>query len=157
MCSRLQTRHGVLSTPTDYDNRRQQPLLVWPPTPCVLACVVCGVSKFQRPSEDLLHELHWLPIIQRIHYIIATITYQALHLQQPLPVNYIPPQTLRSTSQGLLNTPGSRTLIGARRFLSAAPVIWNKLPYTVRSAETIRTFFVVRTRLKIHLFPVMAS
>ena len=45
-----------------------------------------------------------LPIRQRIHYKIATITYQALHLQQPsysswLLVNYVPSLTLRSTSQ----------------------------------------------------------
>ena len=90
---------------------------------------------------------------------IATITYRALHLQQPsyissLLVNYVPPRTLRFTSQGLLNTPGSRTVIGATRFSSAAPVIWNKLPYTVRSDETIATFC---TRLKTHLFPVIAS
>jgi len=77
-----------------------------------LARVVCGISKLQRPSEDLLYELHWLPVRQRIHYKIATITYQALQLQQPtyissLLINYIPPRTLRSTSQGLLDTPGS--------------------------------------------------
>jgi len=111
---------------------------------------------------DLLHELHQLPTRQQIHYKIATITYRhyrALHLQQPsyissLLVNYIPPHTLCSTSQGLLNTPGSRTVIGARRFSSADPVIWNKLPHTVRSAETIG---ILRTRLKTHLFPVIAS
>jgi len=52
-----------------------------------------------------------LPIRQRIHYKIATITYRALHLQQPsyissLLVNYIPPRSLPFTSQGLLNAPG---------------------------------------------------
>jgi len=144
----------------DADRSRGRPRTSSTGTQSNLARVVCGVSKFQlRLSEDVLHELHWLPIRQRIHYKIATITYRALHLQQPtyiasLLVNYIPPRTLRSTSQGLLNTPGSWTLIGARHFSSAAPVIWNKLPYTVRSAETIGTF---RTRLKTHLFPVIAS
>lgn len=39
--------------------------------------------KFQRPSSDLLHDLHWLPIRQRIHYKIATITYKAMWQQQP--------------------------------------------------------------------------
>jgi len=34
---------------------------------------VCGVSKFQQQqSEDLLHELHWLPVRKQIHYKIAT-------------------------------------------------------------------------------------
>jgi len=34
---------------------------------------VCGVSKFQQQqSEDLLHELDWLPIRKQIHYKIAT-------------------------------------------------------------------------------------
>ena len=110
-----------------------------------LARGVCGVSKSQRPSEDLLHELHWLPIRQGIHYKIATITCRALHLQQPsyissLLVNYIPPRTLRVTSQGLLPTHLVHELLLAPDFLSAAPVIWNKLPYTVRSTETIGTF-----------------
>ena len=116
--------------------------------------VVCGVSKFQlRLSEDVLHELHWLPIRQRIHYKIATITYRALHLQQPsyissLLFNYVPPRTLRSASHGLLNTPGSRTVIGKGRFSPAAPVTWNNLPHTDRSAETIEN---IRTRLRTYL------
>jgi len=41
------------------------------------------------------------------------------------------PQTLRSVSQGLLDTPDSRTVIGARRFPSAAVFICNNLPFTV--------------------------
>jgi len=44
--------------------------------------VVCGLKKFQRPSEDL-YKLHWLLVRQRIHYKIAIITYRALHEQQP--------------------------------------------------------------------------
>jgi len=112
--------------------------------------IIQKVNYHANHHEDLLHVLHWLPIRQRIHYKIATITYRALHLQQPsyissLLVNYIPPWTLRSTSQGLLNTPGSPTVIGARRFSSAAPNIWSSLPYNVPSAETIGTFC---TRLK---------
>jgi len=74
-----------------------------------LGRIVCGVNKFQCPSKDLLYELHWLPIRQLIHYKTVTINYRALHQQQPtyissLPVNYIPPQTLSSVSQGLLST-----------------------------------------------------
>ena len=85
-----------------------------------LARVVCGVSKFLRPSEDLLHKLHWLPIRQRIYYKIAAIhlpgTASAttnLHLINLL-VNYISSQTLCSTSQRLLDTLGSRNVIGAK-------------------------------------------
>jgi len=89
-------------------------------------------TGYQSDNESIIKQL-------------SSPTYQALHLQQPsyissLLVNYIPPQTLRSTSQGLLNTPRSPTVIGARRFSSAAPVIWNKLPYTIPSAETTGTF-----------------
>jgi len=110
-----------------------------------LARFVCGVSKLQQPSEDLVYELHWLPIRQRIHYKIATITYRALQLQQPanissLLINYIPPLTLRSASQGLLDTPGSRTVIGARCFSCAAPLILNNLPHNVQSAGAFDLF-----------------
>jgi len=64
---------------------------------------------------------HYCNIHSTIHYKIVTITYLALQLQQPtyissLLVNYIPPRTLRSACQGLLDTPGSRIIIGARRF-----------------------------------------
>jgi len=62
--------------------------------------------------------------------------------------------TLPSVSQGLLDTRGSQTVIGARSFSSAAPVIWDNLPDNVRSAGTIETF---HARLKTRVVPVTAS
>jgi len=45
-----------------------------------------------------------------------------------------------SNSQELLDTSGSRTVIGARRFSCAVPLIWNNLSYNVRSAELLEPF-----------------
>ena len=136
-------------------NERLLPVVVWRHVTCRQHPHYHHQGMYYRVRQQYPD---WLPITQRIHYKIATITYWALLLQQPtyistLLVNYFPPRTLHSASQGLLDVPGSRTVIGARRFSCAAPLIWNNLPYNVRSAGTIGTF---RTRLKTHLFPIIA-
>jgi len=123
-----------------------------------LARVVSGVNRFQRPSEILLHDLHWLPVEQRIVFKLATLTYRAVQQHQPpylasLLCNYTPSRSLRSSSQALLNKPSSRTVLGTRRFASAAPTVWNGLPINVRTADSIRSF---KTRLKTFLFPAIS-
>jgi len=118
------------------------------------ARVVSETGRMQRRSEDLLYDLHWLPIRKRINFKIATLTYRAVHHHQPaylssLLSDYKPGRSLRSSNQGLLTKPTSRTAIGAKRFASAAPDVWNILPQSVRAAETISCF---KSRLKTHLF-----
>jgi len=41
------------------------------------ARIVCGVGRRQRPSNDLLVELHWLPVRSRIEYKMAVLCYKA--------------------------------------------------------------------------------
>ena len=118
---------------------------------------VCVVNRRQRPSEDLLYELHWLPVRKRINFKIATLTYRAIQLHQPAYLSsllsyYRPSRSLRSSNLGLLTKPTSRTAFGARRFASAAPDVWNSLPQNVRSAESIASF---KSRLKTHLFTAL--
>lgn len=119
-----------------------------------LARVVCNVNRLDRPSIELLRELHWLPVRKRINFKIATITYRVIQQHQPayldsLVRRYIPTRTLRSSDQGLLTKPSSHTVTGSRRFSCCAPVVWNSLPLHVRSADSISTF---KTRLKTYLF-----
>jgi len=119
-----------------------------------LARVVSDTSRFQTPSADLLSDLHWLPINKRINFKIAALTFKATRCQQPaylssLLSDYRPSRSLRSSSLGLLNKPASRTAIASRRFASAAPVVWNSLPFNVRAADSYKCF---KSRLKTYLF-----
>ncbi len=60
------------------------------------------------------------------------------------------PRELRSTSNGSLKVPRSRTtLYGDRAFSVSAPQLWNDLPLDVRNAPAL---FIFKTRLKSHLF-----
>jgi len=42
------------------------------------ACVVTGTRKFDHITP-VLHQLHWLPVWQRITFKLAMITYKCLH------------------------------------------------------------------------------
>ena len=48
------------------------------------ARIVCNVGRSQaESSRDLLIDLHWLPVRQRIDYKIATLCFKAYRLHQP--------------------------------------------------------------------------
>jgi len=117
------------------------------------ARVVCA-APYRSPSVPLLRSLHWLPVIHRINYKIATLSFKAqLHHQPTYLYNmfhsYIPPRQLRSSSAGLLSKQPTSTKTSDRAFSIAAVKIWNQLPVTVRSATSTSQF---TSRLKTHLF-----
>lgn len=117
-----------------------------------LARVVCDVGWRKSNTADLLHDLHWLPVRSRVTFKVATLCYQTYRNGQPayLPLSlYIPPRNLRSASLVRLFEPPARLAIGERRFSYHAPRVWNSLPMTVRSADSLASF---KTRLKTHLF-----
>ena len=107
-------------------------------------------------SSTALHNLHWLPIKQRIDFKISTFTYKLLHTRTPsylsnLLLPYTPVRSLRSSDRDLLVQPSVSTVIGSRAFSVAAPTIWNKLPITIRQSSSLTSF---RRLLKTHLFTV---
>ena len=66
----------------------------------------------QVHSEDLLEQLHWLPVSFRVDYKILLLTFCALHGLAPvylsqLLTDYRPTRTLRSRSPPLLCQPKS--------------------------------------------------
>jgi len=65
--------------------------------------------------------------------------------------HYTPTHSLRSSSQLLLQTNPTRTVLSQRAFSSAAPRVWNSLPDKLRSCSTLDTF---RRTLKTLLFSV---
>jgi len=95
-----------------------------------LARAVCGLP-YGASTTGMLREPHWLPVMQRIMYIIASITYRTCHSSQPvylrdLLTNYQPARTLRSSNSHLLVVPNRvKTVTASRAFSVAAPTIWN--------------------------------
>ena len=88
-----------------------------------LARVVLRRGKYH--ITPALAELHWLPIKQRVTFKIATTTFKILH--QPtyllgLLNHYTPTRSLRSSSQLLLQTNPTRTVLSKRGFSSSKTV-----------------------------------
>ena len=112
-------------------------------------------------SADLLRELHWLPIEERIKFKLATITYNALSSHQPPHLSSLlhphvsgSTLTLRSTSQHLLAIPRCKTEFGKRAFSCCAPSVWCNIPVEIRSAPSISIF---KRHLKTHFFGLTPS
>lgn len=105
-------------------------------------------------ATDLRRQLHWLPVRQRIHFKLATITYKTMMSDHP---SYLHDQlchhqsirSLRSSTAPLLQLPPVKTVFAARAFSAAAPKLWNSLSARTRSANTSATF---RSSLKTELF-----
>ena len=119
-----------------------------------MARVVCDVGRREAHSESLLHDLHWLPVRRRVDFKVATLCYKAYRLGQPpylsaLIQPYVPSRSLRSSDALLLQDRRSGTVNADRRFSVAAPRLWNSLPVTVRSAQSIDIF---KSQLKTHLY-----
>ena len=91
------------------------------------------------------HDLHWLPIHQRITYKLCTIVYKCLHGVAPsyLTEMSVPVaastgrRCLRSAARGDLMVPRTRTITyGSRSFAVSGPRVWNDLPPTLSASST---------------------
>jgi len=92
-----------------------------------------------------LHSVHRLPIERRISFKLATLAYKVLASGSPaylssLLTPYHPAHTLRSSDQLLLQRFPTKSYFGSRAFCSAAPSVWNLLPYPVRASRTLPSF-----------------
>ena len=120
-----------------------------------LARVVLRAPRFS-PSLPLLKQLHWLPANYRIKFKLSTLTYRALAIHQPaylasvLHFSNIPRQHRASTSQQL-SIHKTKLNLGKRAFSVAAPIVWNELPTTLKSCESLASF---RKHLKTYLFKI---
>ena len=120
-----------------------------------LARVVDPSVRRHHHITPTLKKLHWLPIHQRIHFKIASLTFKTLQNFQPsylsdLLIPYTPSRNLRSLDKHLLTVPDIRSANGRRSFTFAAPTIWNSLPIALRSCPSLPTFL---SGLKTHFFP----
>ena len=110
-----------------------------------LAHVVLRAPYRISPSP-LLEQLHWLPIYLRIAFKISTLTFKTLNLGQPeylgsVIKRHVPGRALRSVIDSeRLNLPTTKTVISQRDFCMAELIIWNTLPYEIRSVPLLFTF-----------------
>ena len=116
--------------------------------------LIFKISKCIHVSP-LLAKLHWLPIAQRIDYKISSLCYDVsdtapLYLSDLLCL-YVPFCSLRSSADTrIFRIPTRKKKFqGQRAFSHLGPVTWNKLPYSVRHAQTQSQF---KTQLKPTLF-----
>ena len=106
---------------------------------------------------DILKDLHWLPIRQRITFKILLLTYQAYHNTAPdylceLITPYCSARNLRSKDMMLVLPchPGPRLkTYGERCFQFAGPKEWNYLPLLIRESPSI---YIFKPPLKTYLF-----
>ncbi len=114
-------------------------------------------TKRREHITPILKELHWLPVRARVDYKLLLLVYKALtgvapkYLQDLLQI-YVPSRQLRSSNNGPLLK--ERSLVnlksaGERSFEWVAPKLWNKLPYALRTAQTVNIF---KRGLKTFLF-----
>ena len=104
------------------------------------------MGKFENVTP-LLHELHWLPIRQRIVFKILLFVFK--FFQNSLPIYLMDSLQVSERGEVMLKVPRTSTPYGDRAFSSCAPKLWNALPLYIRSSNSINYF---RKQLKHHLF-----
>ena len=112
------------------------------------ACARLIYGKKRRDHvSPLFHELHWLPVQNRIVFKILLLVFKFYLNLVPV---YI--KELLHTSERdvlILQVPRANTPYGDRAFEIAAPRLWNALPSYIRRSNTIAYF---KSHLKHHLF-----
>jgi len=106
------------------------------------------------PSAIALRQLHWLPVKQRIHVKIATLTYRTLQSGSlsylSLLINFNnPSRPLLSSSLNPLHVPFTAKAMGSKAFRFAAPTAWNSIPQNISLLPSTVSF---KRSLKTHLF-----
>jgi hypothetical protein len=118
------------------------------------ARLIVGLKKRDHITPTL-KQFHWLPVEQRILFKVLLLTFKSLHDQGPMYLKelltpYVPPRTLRSSSENLLCVPKTHYVETSKRaFGVRAPCEWNKLPASVRNKKSVKSF---KTALKTYLY-----
>ena len=112
-------------------------------------------ADFNTSSSIMFTELGWQPIYKRMKYNKAVFIYKALNgftpeyitsLLRPVAETY--DRRLRSSVNGTLAVPRSRTSLYDRSFSVSAPRLWNSLPVSLRHSTSLNVF-------KNNLIPVL--
>ncbi len=107
--------------------------------------LLTGTRKHEHITP-ILFSLKCLPVRFRIEYKLLVFVFKSLNGLAPtyldaLVKRHTSARSLRSSDQQLLTIPRARLkLKGDRAFSVAAPKLWNVLPVSIRSAQTISSF-----------------
>ena len=113
-------------------------------------------AKRDSHITSMLKQLHWLPISCRIKYKILTLTYKCTNNLEPVYLTEL--VTLRTAARRTrsadddltFETPRTKLVTaGDHAFTGASPLLWNRLPYTLRAVDSFEIF---KSRLKTHFF-----
>ena len=151
--------HAFVSTKLDYANSLlvALPKLLINKLQCVqnsAARIVAYKRKYDHITPILIN-LHWLPIHKRIIFKVLLLTYKCLNGVGPkylseLLVLQESQYSLRSQNLGLLVVPHTHQVTyGDRAFSKAAPILWNSIPYDIRTSSSVDIF---KHNLKTYLF-----
>ena len=150
--SRIDNGSGLLFGCNTTDMQRLQRIQNW------AAKLVCSRRKYDH-ATPCLQELHWLRIEERIIFKIAMIIFKCLYGTVPSYLSglislYRPARSgLRSaddiTRLTELNSAKLLKTATDRSFVHSAPIMWNKLPSSIRESGTLPAF---KRGLKTHLF-----
>ena len=121
----------------------------------LISLVVFKALKHKH-IKPLLQKLHWLPVVSRIQYKVATLCYSSFTESYPVYLSelltvYRPSRQLRSISDTrTFRIPFTKSkTFGQRAFSFTGPTQWNSLPYDVRHSVSTSSF---KQALKTHLF-----
>ena len=106
------------------------------------------VIRFNRFDhiKQLLQELHWLPVSQRIVFKIQLLVYKSINRNGPSYLTDLlhPLQqeqySLRSTNQNLLMEPTANKTYCDRAFSVCGWKLWKELPLCIRERGSIAVF-----------------
>ena len=115
--------------------------------PTEIYCFLIEHTSIMTPSSYMFEQLSWLSIPKRLMYNKAVFAYKVLYnltpvyisnLLRPISKTYSP--SLRSTNNGLLSIPRSRSAQFDRSFSHSAAKSWNTLPLNTRTASSLNEF-----------------
>jgi hypothetical protein len=110
-------------------------------------------AKMSTHITPIMHKLHWLPVDARIKFKILAFVHKFIYSGQPayldIEIRRISRVTRQTMTPTLVQPPTRLHSTGDRAFSSAAPVLWNRLPASLRCIEDYKSF---KQHLKTYLF-----
>ena len=122
----------------------------------IAARLITGSNRRDHITP-VLKNLHWLPVRSRITFKILLLTFKILNGHSlsyltSLISSYKLARSLRSSDHLLLQVPNIKTATyGQRTFSYCAPTLWNSLPKSLKTSETV-TVTIFKKKLKTFLF-----
>ena len=105
------------------------------------ACLVTGTARHEH-TTPILRQLHWLPVVDRVRFIMATLVYRCLagscaqYLSDECQLmSSVATRRLRSSDERTCCVRRSHSRFGDRSSATLAPRVWNSLPSSLRNQK----------------------